>query len=263
MDSSDIAEVFVGEMRTLSIAVRNHLRALWRRDMPASLAEGDALLNHATEMFDLSATFGAEDCALVCRALAGSYQDALATQSPGAPFTAIDAALSYVEGRLDLIANARRMEPPRESDMDEARRFARTLQPGAAFDALWTGATPLGGESPPWARRDFAAGAGALAHDAAEEPLTEEELAILAEFRVSTLRTGADTPVPAETPSDDDDDLPVTLVAPAVRPQSTPPHETATSSPAEATFSAPTVTHAVAESRRAPTAEELDVIPPE
>lgn len=264
MDNSDIAEVFVGEMRTLSIAVRNHLRALWRRDQAASVAEGGALLNHATEMFDLSATFGADDCALVCRALAGAYQDALATQSPDLPLTTLDAALSYVEGRLDLIANARRMEPPRESDMDEARRLARTLQPDAALDTEWTGAATLGGESPNWWARDSAGDAGALASDETEEPLTEEELAILEAFRVSTPRTGAVTPIPAdEPPSDGDDDLPITMVAPAVRPQSSEPHEPAIPSSAEQTLTPPKDTSAVAESRRAPTAEELDVIPPE
>ncbi|HKV83028.1 MAG TPA: response regulator [Ktedonobacterales bacterium] len=263
MDNSDIAEVFVGEMRTLSIAVRNHLRALWRPDAPASAAEGAALFHNATEMFDLSATFGAEDCALVCRALAGAYQDALGDQSQRAPFATIDAALTYVEGRLDLIASARWMEPPRESDMNEARRLARTLQPDAAFDAVWDGAEPPAKGTPTWSGSAFTINGGASAHDEMEEPLTEAELAILAEFRVSTLRTGADTPIPTGDPPGGDEDLPITLVAPAVRARAESPHEAVVASSAEASRAAPTDTQAVAGPRRAPTAEELDVIPPE
>lgn len=263
VDNHDIAEVYVGEMRTLCVAVRNHLRARWQPDAPASPNAGAALLTHATEMFDLSATFGAEDCALVCRALASACQDVLDTHSPAASSATMDTALTYVEGRLDLIASARWMEPPRDSDMNEARRLARALQPDAAFDALWAGAAPLSGKPPSWMDRDLAAGPGPLANETTEEPLTEAELAILAEFRASTLLTGVETPIPAEDTPGDDDDLPVTLIAPAVRPHTSPPAESVAASSAGVTGAAPTNTPAVAEPRRAPTPEELDVIPPE
>lgn len=254
----------------------------------------------ANALADLTATFHVDDCSTLTNALAvaadqaaqaGQLARALTPNAPatGAPTLAPDdalATLDYLRGRVAQMTTAGVATPTTPDERAQAMRLLRALgvadpTPGIADAASVTsndardgGAPPSAGATADWAKLDHRAERVAL-DDLDEEPatadeLTEDDLAIVRSFQASALSLGRGeaaflTIAPDAVDLTGGQPLGQVTAIPA-------PTETAFDGERSLEFDeslslAPddsSVTLGVRrQAQRAPTAEELDVIPPE
>ena len=199
MDDSAVADLFVAEMRPLVAALRGQSRHVEQLAGDRFAAWSDEFKRQATALFDLSATFDIEDCALVCRSLA-AFQDKSSVEQVERAHASVEEALTYVERRLEAMAAARVLLPATFEDLAGARKIAVALQQGSRAEAaLVSGLAPLRDleqDGRAWSTPSSDAtsrDADETERDTVEEPLTDEELALVARFQASTLRAGAES----------------------------------------------------------------------
>lgn len=128
MDDRDVAGLYIAEMHALLPVAQRHLNTLGGGPAGVeqrALAAGE-LARLATAMADLSAGFRAADCAQVAHALSRAFDDPGAADPPPALLAAATDALTYLNGRVRQMGRHQQVLAASETERTAAARL-RTL----------------------------------------------------------------------------------------------------------------------------------------
>src|SRR5690348_13757585 len=146
VDQRDVAGLYIAEMHALLPVAQRHLNTLGgpARDDQRTLAAGE-LARLATAMADLSAGFRAADCAQVAHALSRAVADPGATTTlPPALLAAATDALTYLNGRVRQMGRHQQVLAASDTERTAAARLRGLLltpeEPPVAFIHLTTAA---------------------------------------------------------------------------------------------------------------------------
>lgn len=131
MDERDVARLFIAEMHALLPVVHRHLDILngaYTTEAQRQVA-GNEISRLATAMADLSSGFHAEDCAFLSVAIATAYEDERMARLPGMAMLAATAdILTYLHGRMQLMAEYSRVLAPTETEREATKRLLAALR---------------------------------------------------------------------------------------------------------------------------------------
>lgn len=139
MDDRDVAGLYIAEMHALLPVAQRHLNTLGGppRVAQRALAAGE-LARLATAMADLSAGFRAADCAQVAHALSRAFDDPGAADPPPALLAAATDALTYLNGRVRQMGRHQQVLAASETERAAAARLrALLLTPDAPLIASY------------------------------------------------------------------------------------------------------------------------------
>ena len=129
MDDRDVAGLYIAEMHALLPVAQRHLNTLGGGPSGVeqrALAAGE-LARLATAMADLSAGFRAADCAQVAHALSRAFEDPGATDPPPALLAAATDALTYLNGRVRQMGRHQQVLAASETERAAAARLRGLL----------------------------------------------------------------------------------------------------------------------------------------
>jgi chemosensory pili system protein ChpA (sensor histidine kinase/response regulator) len=128
MDDRDVAGLYIAEMHALLPVAQRHLNTLGGPSgvEQRALAAGE-LARLATAMADLSAGFRAADCAQVAHALSRAFDDPGAADPPPALLAAVTDALTYLNGRVRQMGRHQQVLAASETERAAAARLRGLL----------------------------------------------------------------------------------------------------------------------------------------